>query len=54
MSRHNTQIHKEISTRIDRSQQATGCSPSTPLGTTVHDFYRKFGLCECAGDSKRS
>lgn len=54
MSRHNTQIRKEISTRIDKDQSSPGCNPATPLATTLHDFYRKFGLCECAGDSKRS
>jgi hypothetical protein len=54
MSRHNTQIRKEISTRIDKDQSSSGCNPATPLATTLHDFYRKFGLCECAGDAKRS
>lgn len=54
MSRHNTQIRKEISTRIDKSPITSGCNPTTPLATTLHDFYRKFGLCECTGDPKRS
>ncbi|HEX2053453.1 MAG TPA: hypothetical protein VHJ78_06995 [Actinomycetota bacterium] len=54
MSRHNTQIRKEISLRIDRDQSAPGCHPGTPLATTLHDFYRKFGLCECAGDARRT
>ena len=54
MSRYNTQIRKEITMRIDKAQPSAGCHPATPLAATLHDFYRKFGLCECAGDTRRT
>lgn len=33
---------------------ANGCTANSPLAATVHDIYRKFGLCECVGVQRRA
>lgn len=42
------------STKTSHKESSSGCSANSPLASTVHDLYRRFGLCECVGEQRRA
>lgn len=41
------------SSQVAPKDSSSGCSANSPLAATVHDIYRKFGLCECVGVQRK-
>ena len=37
-----------------QKQGSGGCPTNTPFSATVHEIYRKLGLCECVWIEKRT
>jgi hypothetical protein len=47
-------IHLAYSSKEEPGQASAGCATNSLIAATVHDIYRKLGLCECVAAQKRA
>jgi hypothetical protein len=47
-------IYLAYSSKEGQRQSSGECTTNSSLAATVHDIYRKLGLCECVGVQKRA